>query len=206
MYVIKLSLSRTYPQIIIFLEYFTKSNIFPWDFLHANLVDRSVLSESQAYMCAYIYIRVQTCVHVVDFCIWRSNWKTDQSLCWSVSASLSATIIHRRPNSHFKSTVERRCLCEYFISSIRLWFAVILKNCVFNSHSAGYCHLSRVVVVISLWKTVEDLKMNEIDLLKARAIVANSRESSPGGSPTPLRKTPMIQLQDKLKTFRLVIV
>ncbi|XP_077284127.1 NAD kinase-like isoform X3 [Arctopsyche grandis] len=44
--------------------------------------------------------------------------------------------------------------------------------------------------------------MNEQDLIKARAMVENSKDNSPGGSPGPLRKTMPTLLQDKLKTFR----
>lgn len=39
--------------------------------------------------------------------------------------------------------------------------------------------------------------LNEQDLVVARALAAESRDSSPGGSPGPLRK-----LADKLNTFR----
>ncbi|XP_073961765.1 NAD kinase-like isoform X3 [Choristoneura fumiferana] len=46
--------------------------------------------------------------------------------------------------------------------------------------------------------------LNEQDLMVARAMVAESksREHSPGGSPAPLRKTPLTKLDDRLKTFR----
>ncbi|KPJ02373.1 Polycomb protein eed-A [Papilio xuthus] len=47
------------------------------------------------------------------------------------------------------------------------------------------------------------LKMlNEQDLVVARALAAESRENSPGGSPGPLRKNPLNKVVDKLKTFR----
>lgn len=46
--------------------------------------------------------------------------------------------------------------------------------------------------------------MNEQDLAVARAIAAESKESSPGGSPGPLRKTVLTNLADKLNTFRYV--
>lgn len=39
--------------------------------------------------------------------------------------------------------------------------------------------------------------LNEQDLVVARALAAESRDNSPGGSPGPLRK-----LTDKLNTFR----
>ncbi|KAI8439266.1 hypothetical protein MSG28_013103 [Choristoneura fumiferana] len=47
--------------------------------------------------------------------------------------------------------------------------------------------------------------LNEQDLMVARAMVAESksREHSPGGSPAPLRKTPLTKLDDRLKTFSL---
>lgn len=48
------------------------------------------------------------------------------------------------------------------------------------------------------------VEMNEHDLMKARAMVENSKDNSPGGSPGPLRKTMPTHLQDKLKTFRWV--
>lgn len=44
--------------------------------------------------------------------------------------------------------------------------------------------------------------MNEQDLMVARALAAESRENSPGGSPGPLRKTPLSKVADKLNTFR----
>lgn len=46
--------------------------------------------------------------------------------------------------------------------------------------------------------------MHEQDLAVARALAAESRESSPGGSPAPLRKTIITNLADKLNTFRWV--
>ncbi|XP_062531167.1 NAD kinase isoform X12 [Bombyx mori] len=44
--------------------------------------------------------------------------------------------------------------------------------------------------------------MNEQDLMVARALAAESRENSPGGSPGPLRKTHLTKVIDKLQTFR----
>ncbi|XP_022835223.1 NAD kinase-like isoform X4 [Spodoptera litura] len=44
--------------------------------------------------------------------------------------------------------------------------------------------------------------MNEQDLMVARALAAESKESSPGGSPGPLRKTVLTNLADRLNTFR----
>ncbi|XP_049876113.1 NAD kinase-like isoform X3 [Pectinophora gossypiella] len=44
--------------------------------------------------------------------------------------------------------------------------------------------------------------LNEQDLAVARAIAAESRETSPGGSPGPLRKNPLTKVIDKLQTFR----
>ncbi|XP_041981942.1 NAD kinase-like isoform X3 [Aricia agestis] len=44
--------------------------------------------------------------------------------------------------------------------------------------------------------------LNEQDLVIARALVAESRDSSPGGSPGPLRKTAVTKFGDKLNTFR----
>lgn len=44
--------------------------------------------------------------------------------------------------------------------------------------------------------------MNEQDLMVARALAAESKENSPGGSPGPLRKTVLTNLADKLNTFR----
>lgn len=45
-------------------------------------------------------------------------------------------------------------------------------------------------------------RMNEQDLVVARALAAESRENSPGGSPGPLRKSPLTKIADKLNTFR----
>ncbi|XP_055921259.1 NAD kinase-like isoform X3 [Eupeodes corollae] len=44
--------------------------------------------------------------------------------------------------------------------------------------------------------------MKEEDLALARAIVADSKQSSPGASPTPLRRTRVAELIDKTKQFR----
>ncbi|CAF4929228.1 unnamed protein product [Pieris macdunnoughi] len=44
--------------------------------------------------------------------------------------------------------------------------------------------------------------LNEQDLMVARALAAESRDSSPGGSPGPLRKNPLNNIADKLNTFR----
>ncbi|XP_072944758.1 NAD kinase-like isoform X2 [Epargyreus clarus] len=44
--------------------------------------------------------------------------------------------------------------------------------------------------------------LNEQDLMVARAMAAESRENSPGGSPGPLRKTPLTKVADRLNTFR----
>lgn len=44
--------------------------------------------------------------------------------------------------------------------------------------------------------------MNEQDLAVARALAAESRESSPGGSPGPLRKNTLTKIADRLNTFR----
>lgn len=44
--------------------------------------------------------------------------------------------------------------------------------------------------------------LNEQDLMVARALAAESRENSPGGSPGPLRKNPLSKVVDKLNTFR----
>ncbi|CAG4951602.1 unnamed protein product [Colias eurytheme] len=44
--------------------------------------------------------------------------------------------------------------------------------------------------------------LNEQDLMVARALAAESRENSPGGSPGPLRKNPLSGVIDKLNTFR----
>ncbi|CAH4030173.1 unnamed protein product [Pieris brassicae] len=43
--------------------------------------------------------------------------------------------------------------------------------------------------------------LNEQDLMVARALAAESRDSSPGGSPGPLRKNPLKNIADKLNTF-----
>ncbi|CAK1555881.1 unnamed protein product [Leptosia nina] len=47
--------------------------------------------------------------------------------------------------------------------------------------------------------------LNEQDLIVARALAAESRDSSPGGSPGPLRKNPLNNVGDKLNTFRSLI-
>ncbi|XP_028158227.1 NAD kinase-like isoform X2 [Ostrinia furnacalis] len=46
------------------------------------------------------------------------------------------------------------------------------------------------------------LIMNEQDLMVARALAAETKENSPGGSPGPLRKTLLTKVADRLNTFR----
>lgn len=47
--------------------------------------------------------------------------------------------------------------------------------------------------------------MNEQDLMVARALAAESKENSPGGSPGPLRKTALSKVVDRLQTFRYIL-
>lgn len=44
--------------------------------------------------------------------------------------------------------------------------------------------------------------MNEEDLALARVLVLESETESPGGSPAPLRKTPITQMKDRTQAFR----
>lgn len=46
--------------------------------------------------------------------------------------------------------------------------------------------------------------MNEEDLALARVLVSESE--SPGGSPAPLRKTPITQMKDRSQAFRYVFI
>lgn len=44
--------------------------------------------------------------------------------------------------------------------------------------------------------------MKEEDLAMARVLVLESEAESPGGSPAPLRKTPITQMHNRTQAFR----